>query len=545
MLDGKTWHCDKPYHDPYYERDGQEATPGGSSPTSSGPIDVSEFGAMEIRMIRREIIQKFGIKVECDKATGDPIKHYYPITINRGKEVVAWKIRKLPKDFTIAPSVGSQKVDLFGMQSSSFSPRCIVITEGELDAAAAYQMLEKHVQRLMCLSLPFGGNVKTILDNLDFLREADDVVFAGDQDDVGLKMLEKLSLILPTMRIMKYSEKDPCDMLKEGKMAEFRDAFGVAKTHRPSSIVVVADIKADALAPVKKGLDYPFHGLTTLTYGLPTKAIIGIGAGPGAGKTSFVKALQTHLIFKHKQPIGIFSLEETPAQTLRSLAGQIIGAPVHLPDCKYNEAELESAIQSLDGLVHIYDHHGYRDWDDIERAMSYMAHLGVKYQFIDPLSGLTAHLSASDANTYLNNAMFVMSKVTQSLDISVFHVNHLNNPVSGADHGAGGKVYGSQFTGSRAMWKFSTDMWGLERNQLAEDIYERNKVRLVILKNRLSGITGHIMLKYDPIKGRLEEMGAGSHSTSFTGAATGTSFGNLNVPNLANVRNESEEEDAI
>jgi hypothetical protein len=110
--------------------------------------------------------------------------------------------------------------------------------------------------------------------------------------------------------------------------------------------------------------------------------------------------------------------------------------------------------------------------------------------------------------------MFVISKLTQSLGISVIHVNHLNNPASGADHGAGGKVYGSQFTGSRAMWKFSTDLWGLERNQLADEIYERNKVKLVVLKNRLSGVTGAVHLKYDADKGRLEELGTSSAATA-------------------------------
>jgi twinkle protein len=512
MKDGKTWACRTDYHPPFFCDASGNPTDDVKEPEDTSSIDVSGFTSMDIRGIRKEHIDRYGIKVECDTLTGDPKAHYYPVTKNRGQDIIAWKVRMLPKDFSkgVVPPVGKQKCDLFGMNSTPFMPDTIVITEGELDAVAAHQMLHRKVRKCLCLSLPFGGNHKALLDNISFLREASELVFCPDQDDVGLGMIDKISLMLPGIKIMRFSEKDACDMLEKGKAAEFEDAFAHSKPYKPSSIVAVSDIQDEALKPVQYGLDYPFLGLTNLTYGLPTKAIIGIGAGPGTGKTSFVKALQTHLIFKHKQPIGILSLEESPSQTLRSLGGIIINKPVHLPDCKYDAKKLQDAIQSLDGLVQIYDHQGYKDWDDITNTMTYMAHSGVKYIFIDPLSALTAHLSASDANTYLNNAMYILSKLTQSLDITVFHVNHLNNPSTGKDHGAGGKVYGSQFTGSRAMWKFSTDMWGLERDQLSEDINERNKMKVVILKNRLSGVTGSVMLKYDSKQGTLVEIGASS-----------------------------------
>ena len=79
---------------------------------------------------------------------------------------------------------------------------------------------------------------------------------------------------------------------------------------------------------------------------------------------------------------------------------------------------------------------------------------------------------------------------------------------SGKDHGAGGKVYASQFSGSRAMWKFSTDIWGLERDQLADDITERNQVKLTSLKYRKPSIGGSLILKYDSSKGTLSEVTA-------------------------------------
>jgi twinkle protein len=505
MLDNETWCCSKDYHEPYYERDGSPVSPRESKCLDDTP-DLSELEAASIRGIPKEVIDKYGIKVEYDTTTGLPIKHWYPITTDHGKTIVSWKRRTLPKDFMVIPSISKDKVvDLFGMKSSPFSPDIILITEGELDACAAHTMLIGF-RRLMCLSVPFGGNIKAILDNLDFIRGASRIVLCPDQDAVGEKMINKLSLIIPEMLIMRFSEKDACDMLLEGKQAEFKDAFTHAKIHKPTSIVSVTDIMDEALKPVEWGLSYPFKRLTELTYGLMERSIIGIGGGPGTGKTSFIKSLQSHLVFKHKQPIGIFALEERPSQTLRSLGGLVINKPVHLPDCIYDHKKLQEAINSFDGLVELYDRDNYRDWNDIEDTMVYMAHMGIKFMFIDPLSALTAHLSASDANSYLNNAMFTLSKLTQSLGITVFHVNHLNNPTGGKDHGAGGKVYGSQFTGSRAMWKFSTDMWGLERDQYAESDEERNRMKLVILKNRLSGVSGSVILQYHRDEGKLKEV---------------------------------------
>jgi twinkle protein len=181
----------------------------------------------------------------------------------------------------------------------------------------------------------------------------------------------------------------------------------------------------------------------------------------------------------------------------------------------YDPDQLRAAMESLRGLVYIYNHKGYRDWMDVEHAMMYFISLGIENIFIDPLSALTAHLSSSDANTYLNNAMFVMSKLIQSSPVNIFHVNHLNNPSTGKDHGAGGKVYGSQFTGSRAMWKFSTDLWGLERDQLSDDPLEKNTVEVVIIKNRLSGQTGRVRLRYNNKTGTLAEVGPSASASSF------------------------------
>ena len=178
-----------------------------------------------------------------------------------------------------------------------------------------------------------------------------------------------------------------------------------------------------------------------------------------------------------------------------------------MPGRDYDEKSLESILDTFDGLVYTYDHaRDYTDWPDIENTIRYMASMGVKFFFLDPLSALVAHLSASDANTFLGRALLSMSKITQTMPVTIFHVNHLNNPTQGKDHGAGGHVYGGQFAGSRAMWKYSTDLWGLERNQLADDPTERNRSKLVTIKYRKPSMPGSFELDYDIATGTLQEV---------------------------------------
>ena len=209
-------------------------------------------------------------------------------------------------------------------------------------------------------------------------------------------------------------------------------------------------------------------------------------------------------MFAHKETIGIFDIEEKAEGALKHLIGGIMNKPIHKPDCEYSVEEARRVGEMLVGKAEFYD--GLtEDWNEVEANIRYFASKGVRIFFIDPLSALVEHLSASDANQELGKIMRSMRRFRQEQGLTFFSVNHLNNPPSGKDHGAGGTVYGSQFSGSRAQWKYSTALWGLSRDQLAEDEEERNQCKLTIIKDRLGGNTGSIDLYYDKNKGQLVE----------------------------------------
>ena len=209
-------------------------------------------------------------------------------------------------------------------------------------------------------------------------------------------------------------------------------------------------------------------------------------------------------MLEHKERIAIFNIEERAEGALNHLIGTMINKPIHKPDCIYDIEEARLAGEQLKGKVEFYD--GFsEDWAEVESQVRYFASKGIKFYFIDPISALTEHLSASEANQELGKIYRSLRRFRIEQNLTFFIVSHLNNPQSGKDHGAGGEVYGSQFSGSRAQWKYSTALWGLVRDQLADNPDDRNKVKLVVIKDRLGGNTGYVHLKYNPLTGKLEE----------------------------------------
>lgn len=519
MVDGKTWCCQRAHHHPdgkiYLENDDGEAREtklnikGETfvSKVSDKVIDPTTFPVRGFRGIPEHIYGNAGVKCEVDEFE-EPVAYYYPLFTQDGD--MLWKIRKLPKEFFTSEKVDDRKL-LFFNQDKVGTPRKLLITEGQDDCLAAMAMLGKY--HVLAVSVPNGANIKAFVDNYDWLSKIPDLYFDPDTDEAGQKLLKKVVELFPRIKILTKPKKDACEMWEARLRDEYVTCFYDAKPYKPDCILEITDeLIEEATKPVEWGLSYPFKELTERTFGFVTKCVVGIGAGPGSGKTTFTQAIQSHLVYTHGLGIGIIDLENTPGFALRKLIGYQLGVKIHTPDTPYPvelRQKAKEVGQSLKekGVV-FYDSKGDIHWEDIEAAIRYMVVTkGIKAIFIDPMSGLVAHLSASEANEYLNNAMFRLGQLVKELDFTVFHVNHLNNPHSDKDHGEGAQVRGSQFSGSRAMWKFSTDLWGLEVNQQAETKEERNKCTVRIIKHRLDGRTGTFKLRYNTETGRHEEIG--------------------------------------
>lgn len=467
-------------------------------------MENSSVRAIPERGIKQDIAAHFGVRVSVDESTGEISHHYYPY-FKEGK-LVAFKERTVAdKDFTI---IGAGRgLQLFGQDKVGEGGKLLIITEGELDALAATQMLRERGKNYRVISLPNGANSKTVRDNIEWLETFQHIFLALDQDESGRRAAGDIAELLTPgkVKIMSFSEKDACDMLLKEKGAEFFNSVYSAQQFRPDGIVGVDDVIEDAMRPVEWGKSWPWETLTKATYGIRRGELYGFGAGSGCGKTEGFKEIIDHTINVHHDPAGVIFLEEPVHKTLKVLAGKKVNKRFHIPDGDWTVEELQEGINDLKGKVYLYNHYGSKDWDNIKSKIKYMAlSLGIKDIFLDHLTALVAQ--ENDEYKALNRIMEEMASLVQELDITLYYISHLRK-AQGTPHEEGGRVTADQFKGSGAIVFWSNFLFGYERNQQDDNPNVRNTTLFRVLKDRNTGLATGLTfdLWYDHETGRWKE----------------------------------------
>lgn len=468
------------------------------------------------RAISEETAAYFGVRVGLSQTDGStPVEHYYPYA--EGGTVKAYKRRTIAtKTFSW---VGDKRgTALFGQhQAAVAGSKRLVVCEGECDAMAAWQMLreesrgtewEKYVPSVVSISSGAASALKELGAQLPFLHLFEEIVLCFDQDEPGQLATKEVAQLLPDkIKAAALSDKDPNDMLRKGKQKDFiRAVVFKPAVVKPSGVIRVGDVFESARKKAEWGLPWPWPTLTKLTYGRRRGELIGIGAGVGVGKTAWWHQLIEHVAYVDKGKIGVFMLEEPPAKTAKMIAGKFCGVQFHDPAAQYPQELLDSALNQIGDSVILYRHEGEKAWDDIKAAIRYMVLVEeVRDIIIDPLSALTYHTDSSSTNDLLNTIMGDLASMVQALGFTCYYSSHLNPPQTGAPHEEGGRVKEHQFTGSRAMVKWSNFILGLERNKQAEDATERNTTTCRLLKDREFGNSGTFPIYYDKTTGRYLE----------------------------------------
>lgn len=461
------------------------------------PMSDQRFTALSKRALTQQTTEEWKYGIAEYKGQTVHVANYF----NDKHQLVAQKIRTKNKDMFF---LGDRKdaSPLYGLWKWRDAGKKIVITEGEIDALSVSQM-QGH--KWPVVSVPTGaqGAKKAVAKAMEVLDGFDEVIFMFDMDEPGQEAAVECAQLFPhgKAKIASLPMKDPNELLVEGQGAAIIDAIWGAKTYQPESVSGVDDLYDLAIAMPEMGLSWPWPGLTALTYGVHRKKAYYLGAGVGIGKTNWAKEHQAHLVNVHGLPVGVFMLEEAPGRTLKGIAGKIVGKPFHRPDGGFTQEDLKEAINSIEGKVAVYRHDlNGTEWDDIKPAMIYMVEgLGIKDIFLDNLTVMVAHLSASEANEEINRIAKEVAHLIHKHDFTLYGFSHLNAPKTGPDHEHGGHVHESQFTGSRALMRFGQYMLGIERNkdpELPEE--ERNLSQVVLLKDRDYGNVGKVPVRYDP-----------------------------------------------
>jgi len=471
--------------------------------------------ALPSRKISKATCEVYGVKTSCNQSTGEIDKHYYPIT--RGGTIVAYKEREIAtKQFDVIPKGASRgKVDLFGQSVMPQSGKKVLITAGEEDTLAAYEMLKDKYpnSRPAVVSLPKGENATSaVADQLEYLEGFNEIILYMDMDEAGRKATEVLSqLIGEKVRVMKTLEKDASDMHTKGKQAEFINAYFSAQAYKPEGFVQFEDVFEDATKMPEWGRPWPWDELNKLTYGRRDGEGIYVGAGVKIGKSEFVNQMAQHIIVNEGGKVAMFKFEEQPSMTYRRIAGKIMNKQFHVPDGDFTRDELIEGVNKVGDSLVCFDSYMSTNtgelWTQLKPAIRHAVLVGgCKDVFIDPITNLTDGLTPSETETELRRISNELAAMSKELGFFYYCFCHLKAPHTGKPHEEGGKVHSNQFRGSRAMMEKTYYMLGIERNKDPDNSeVVRNMSTFVLLEDRSFGNAGKFKVYYDNATGSYLE----------------------------------------
>lgn len=478
---------------------------------------LCETKAYTKRKIKKTTVERYGCRVGCSPSDRTSIGSYLlPYHSDDGK-LVGYKVRLVDeKKFW---NMGRPKdAALFGQQllpKGNFKK--LYICESAMDTMAVYQSIKDAWKSKgisaepWVVGLPHGTGcaVDVINKNKEVIDRAGEIILVMDADQAGQEAVTKIASLYPNVKTVALEDgKDPNDYLIENKSDELSKLVQFSAVEfKLDGMADISELTDEISEPPVMGTPWPWKSMTKLTYGRRPQQIIGVCGGVGMGKTAIQNEVLVDTAKTHQEHSTLFSLEYGVANTGKLIASTAASKPLHKPDSGATKEDIENALQPLSGLISLYKHKGSRDWDEIK---SYIRHSVItnnsKLVILDPITALVAHLSSSEANDMLNTIFSDVSTMTQELDFTFMYFAHLNPPKTGPSHERGGKVNESQMTGSRAMMKWSTHIWGLEGTKdpdLPE--HERNVRKMVLLKDREYGNVGSFFLYYDSETTRLME----------------------------------------
>lgn len=432
---------------------------------------------------------------------------YFPLS--NGK---AYKVRiNNEKTFRIEGSFTDAK-QLFGQERFIEGGKRIVVTEGELDAMAVYQMAGKYNVPAVSVRNGAQSALKDVKENYDYLNTFEEVIFWFDNDEAGDKAVKECAEVLGhKSKIVKGRPdfKDACDYLKANKSAEAMKVFWGAQRWTPDGIVGGSSIYEDVMKPLAKAdAEYPFEGLNKLTYGIRKGELVTVTAGSGLGKSQFMREIVYHILNTTQDNVGLMFLEESIRKTGLSIMSLHANKPLHLPTTQATQEEKDEAFKATLGTdrVFMFDHFGSSDVDNIVNRVRYLSRVtDCKYIFLDHISIIVSAQSNGDERKAIDEIMTKLRTLVQETEISLVIVSHLKRPdKKGHEEGASTSL--AQLRGSGSIAQLSDMVLGLERNGQADDEETRNTTHVRVLKNRYAGITGKAcQLLYSLETGRMTE----------------------------------------
>ena len=471
-----------------------------------------DFAPLTDRRISKETCTKFNVAVRRD-TEGEIIQHiykYYDVNSSH----VASKVRVLKeKEFWAEGSISH--AGLFGQNLFASKGKYITITEGELDAMSAYEMMGAK-WAVVSLKTGAAGAVRDCKASYEYLNKFDNIVICFDNDEHGKEAASKVAQLFEPnkCKIMRMTLKDSSEYLQKGQRQKFMQEWWESEVYTPAGIVNLKSIQNILYEEDhSETCLYPWTALNDKTYGMRTGELVTFTAGAGMGKSSVTRELMHHILTTTEDNIGILALEENVKKTAFNIMSVEAGARLYIKEIRdqYAREQLKQweDITIGTGRFYAFDHFGSLQNDEILNRVQYMAKaLDCKWIILDHLSILVSGQEGDDERRSIDSLMTKLRSLVEQTGIGLLLVSHLRRPTGDVGHENGREVTLSHLRGSASIAHLSDCVIALERNQQAHDSVTANTTNLRILKNRYTGDTGAAgSLLYDRKTGRLKEIG--------------------------------------
>jgi len=476
--------------------------------TESVMKTVGTLGALSERSISKDTAQKYNTDV---KVNGNMNTHHIYKYFDEGGNNIANKVRDVPTK-NMWTEGNMTEAGLFGQNIFAPKGKYITITEGEVDAMSAYELLGS---KWACVSIKTGAGsaLRDCKKAFEYLDSFDQIVISFDMDKQGREAAEKVAqLFAPNKcKVMHMEHKDANEYLKMNKREEFSRAWWNAQPYTPAGIVNLKDLKTSLFEEEYcETCLYPWQKLNDKTYGMRTGELITFTSGAGMGKSSIMRELMHHIMKSTKDNIGILALEENIKNTAFNIMSVEADARLYIKEIreKFSPEQLKDWEQKTIGTKRFFafDHFGSIGNDEILSKVRYMAKsLDCKWIFLDHLSILVSGQEDNgDERKSIDILMTKLRSLVEETGIGLLLVSHLRRPTGDRGHEDGKEVSLSHLRGSASIAHLSDGVIALERNQQAEDENIANTTTIRILKNRYTGETGIAChLHYNKDTGRM------------------------------------------
>lgn len=444
------------------------------------------------------------------------------------------KVRNANKDFVCTGNF--KAAGLFGANLFSAGGRTVMITEGEFDALAAFQM---QGSKWPVVSIKNGAQaaLKDCKAHYNYLNSFETIVICFDADAPGVRAAAEVAeLFSDKAKIMKHQKghKDACDYLAAGDKEAFINAFWRAEQYVPEGVVLSGSLHDELMSDVALPFcRYPWDGMNLLFYGMRFGEIVTLTAGSGVGKSTIVKQILEAIYNDTEEKIGVLSLEETVKVAAQGMMSLAANKPLHLPTKKQMVEHILRDPSNISRKPHLADeitmeereaayqhmlasnrflfleHKGRITKDTVLGQIRYLAKgQDCKVVLLDHVSILVG-LAAKKQSLVeaIDEVMHDLRAIVEETGVLLLLISHLRKSQEGGGHEEGARVHLSELRGSGAIAQLSNIAFALEGNRQADSAAERNTTTVRALKNRFSGELGIAChLEYSQVTGRHTEV---------------------------------------